>query len=106
MHIIARPAISQAINRHQDVGHWLNQWWKVASVQRWESLSHVRGTYPATDQVDCCLVFNVRGNKYRLICRVTYANQWQRGTLLVKHFLTHAEYDRDDWKEDCKSWPQ
>jgi len=28
-------------------------------------------------------------------------NQWQQGTLLVKHFLTHAEYDQDDWKKDC-----
>ncbi len=102
MHIIARPAINQAIRRHPDAANWLNAWWKVAGGQRWRSLLEVRALYPATDQVDCCLVFNVRGNKYRLICRVTYANQWQRGTLLVKHFLTHAEYDRDAWKEDCK----
>jgi mRNA interferase HigB len=62
----------------------------------------VRSVYPAADQVECCLVFDVKGNKHRLIWRVTYANQWQRGTLLVKHFLTHADYDKNDWKEDCK----
>ena len=93
MHIIARPAIYEAIRRHRDAANWLNHWWKVASAARWESLADVRVAYTATDQVDCCLVFNVRGNRYRLICRVTYANEWQRGTLLVKHFLTHAEYD-------------
>jgi mRNA interferase HigB len=102
MHIIARPALDEAMKRHPDAAGWLKHWWKVAGTERWEHLHAVRVVYPAIDQVDCCLVFNVRGNKYRLICRVTYANQWQRGTLLVKHFLTHAEYDKDDWKEDCQ----
>ena len=102
MHIIARPAINEAMDRHADAAAWLKRWWKVAGTQRWQNLQAVRSVYSATDQVDCCLVFNVRGNRYRLICRVTYANQWQQGSLLVKHFLTHAEYDRDAWKEDCK----
>jgi mRNA interferase HigB len=102
MHIIARPAINEAMERHPDAAAWLKRWWKVASTQRWQDLQATRVVYPATDQVRCCLVFNVRGNKYRLICRVTYANSWQRGTLLVKQFLTHAEYDRGAWKEDCQ----
>jgi len=38
------------------------------------------------------------------VVRVSYANPWQRGTLLVKHFLTHAEYDKDLWRKDCR-WP-
>src|SRR6185437_6955827 len=102
MHIIARPKLSEAAQRHPDAGGWLNQWWKVAGTERWDSLHTVRAVYPRTDQVAYCLVFNVRGNKYRLICRVSYANQWQRGTLLVKAFMTHAEYDKDEWKEGCK----
>ena len=102
MHIIARPAIDRAIRRHPNAAPWLRRWWKVASLQQWQNLQAVRTAYPATDQVHCCIVFNVKGNKYRLICRVTYANPWQRGTLLVKHFLSHAEYDKEDWKEDCK----
>jgi mRNA-degrading endonuclease HigB of HigAB toxin-antitoxin module len=65
-------------------------------------LLDVRRAYPAADQVDCCLVFDARGNRYRLICRVTYANQWQRGTLLVKHFLSHAEYEGNRWRKDCR----
>ena len=103
MHIIARPAIEEAIGRHADAATWLRNWWRVASAERWGSLADVRATYPATDQVECCLVFDSRGNTYRLICRVTYANEWQRGTLLVKRFLTHAEYDRGNWKGDCAS---
>jgi mRNA interferase HigB len=102
MHTIARPTLNAAMKRHPSAAAWLKHWWKVAGTERWQNLQAVRGAYPATDQVDCCLVFDVRGNRYRLICQVTYANQWQRGTLLVKHFLTHAEYDKDAWQEDCK----
>lgn len=102
MHIIARPALKRAIKRHPAAADWLQRWWKVAATERWESLQAVRAIYASADQVECCLVFNVKGNKYRLICRVTYANSWQRGTFLIKHFLTHAEYDKGDWKEDCK----
>ena len=62
----------------------------------------MRVAYPSADPVDCCLVFNVGGNRYCLICRVTYANEWQRGTLLFKHLLTHAEYDKNRWRKDCE----
>ena len=46
-------------------------------------------------------MFNVCGTKFRFIVKVSYANQWTGGTLFVKHFLTHAEYDKDRWKKDC-----
>jgi mRNA interferase HigB len=101
MHIIARPALA-AIRKHADAAAWLRQWWKIAARERWQSLQAVRAIYPATDQVRCCLVFDVRGNKYRLICRVSYSNEWQRGTLLIKAFLTHAKYMKNTWKADCE----
>ena len=46
------------------------------------------------NEVGQCLVFHACGNDYRPICRMTYANPWTEGTLLVKHFLTHADYDK------------
>jgi mRNA interferase HigB len=56
-----------------------------------------------------CLVFDVRGNNYRLIATVAWARKVVgsgppktiNGTLYIKHFLTHAEYDKDDWKGCC-----
>ena len=101
MHVIARPAIRQASNRHRDAEGWLESWLVTAERARWESLEDVRRDYPSADQYDRCLVFNARGNRYRFVVRVSYADEYQRGTLLIKHFLTHAEYDKDRWKEDC-----
>jgi mRNA interferase HigB len=101
MHIIARPAIETAKKRHPKARGWLDAWWGLASKAAWSSLDEVREAYPWVDQVGQCLVFNACGNDYRLICRASYANRWTDGTLLVKHFLTHAEYDKRKWKKDC-----
>jgi mRNA interferase HigB len=44
-----------------------------------------------------CVVFNIGGNKYRLVTRVLYASH-KVGILKV---MTHAEYDDEKWKVDC-----
>jgi mRNA interferase HigB len=100
MHVIARPKLIEFASRHPDAKDWLDAWWFVAAKAHWTCLADVRRNYQGADQVDRCLVFN-RGNKYRLIVRVSYALQQTQGTLLIKHFLTHAEYDKDFWKCDC-----
>lgn len=101
MHIIARPAIDAAKQRYPKAASWLDDWWMAASKAAWSRLAEVRVLYPTADEVGQCLVFDACGNNYRLICRITYANQWTRGTLLVKHFLTHGEYDKNKWCKDC-----
>jgi mRNA interferase HigB len=101
MHIIARPAIVEAKRRYPKAASWLDDWWTIAGKATWSRLAEVRVLYPHTDEVGQCLVFNACGNDFRLICRMTYANQWSDGTLLVKHFLTHADYDKRKWCKDC-----
>lgn len=101
MHIIARSAIETAKQRHPRASSWLDVWWVVAGKSTWTHLADVRDDYVRADEVGQCLVFDVCGNDYRLICRFTYANKWTKGTLLVKHFLTHAEYDKNLWCKDC-----
>jgi mRNA interferase HigB len=101
MHVIARPAIVAAKQLYPKAANWLDDWWAAASKAAWSRLADVRVLYPLTDEVGQCLVFNVCGNDYRLICRMTYANQWTDGTLLVKHFLTHSDYDKKKWCKDC-----
>ena len=101
MHVIARAALREFAEDHADARDWLEAWWVVASAATWSSLADVRVTYASADQVGSCLVFNCKGTHYRLIVRVSYANKHTRGTLFVKHFLMHAEYSNDRWKECC-----
>jgi mRNA interferase HigB len=102
MHVIARPALLDAARQHPEAAQWLSDWWIAAGRAHWTQLADVRAMYPATDQVNCCLIFDVRGNTYRFICRVSWAVAWQQGTLLIKHFLTHAIYDRGRWRAECR----
>lgn len=101
MNVISRHAIRRAQQRYPDAAEWLEAWRQTALHAEWENLHHVRATYSAADQVGGCLVFNVCGNKYRLIVGVRYASGDRGGTLFVKHFLTHAEYDKNRWMGDC-----
>lgn len=101
MNVISRPALEAAKRKHPDAVGWIDGWWGIAKRMQWESLDDVRRAYPATDQVGRCLVFNVRGNRYRLIVGIQYATPSRGGTLFIKHFLTHAEYDQNQWKKDC-----
>ncbi len=50
---------------------------------------------PAADQVGRFTVFNIAGNKYRMIVVIHF----NRGLVFVRHILTHGEYDRGAWKK-------
>lgn len=101
MHIISRPKITEAQRKFPDAEKWLDAWWVLASQVRWQKINDVWELYPSADQVGRCLIFDVCGNRYRFIVKVSYSNKWSQGTLFVKHFLTHAEYDKEKWKKDC-----
>jgi len=53
--------------------------------------------FPHADPVGECTVFNIGGNKYRLITKIRYNKQ----RVYIIHVLTHKEYDREKWKDDC-----
>ena len=55
----------------------------------------VRRTFANADAVDKCTVFNIKGNKNRLITEINY--RYQR--LSIRHVLTDAEYDQEKWKQ-------
>jgi len=54
----------------------------------------LRATYASADHVDGLTVFNIGGNKYRLIAAIHY----NRKKVFIRAVLTHADYDRGDWK--------
>jgi mRNA interferase HigB len=101
MNVISRHAIHEAQARHPFCRKWLEAWWKNARREQWTDLQDVRQTYATADQVGKFLVFNAPEGK-RLIVGVRYASKdaAHGGTLFVKHLLTHAEYDRGNWKQD------
>jgi mRNA interferase HigB len=101
VNVISRPKILKAQRKHPRCRTWLDAWWRAAKRAHWVNLADVRLTYPTADQVGNLLVFDAPEAR-RLIVGIRYASREPRrgGTLFVKYLLTHAEYDRGDWKED------
>ena len=73
----------------------LQVWFDTAVEAEWRSLNDARKSFPATDMIGDLAIFNIRGNKYRLIVRMVF--RYKR--IYVKEFLTHAEYDKGGWKK-------
>lgn len=99
MHIISRKTLIEAAEQHSGAKSALDVWFRIAKGARWGSLDDVRKTYPAADGVrvgdKIYTVFNIAGNKFRLIAKIEYDYQ----KVFIKHVLTHGEYDKEDWKK-------
>ena len=59
------------------------------------SFSQLKQAIPTTDLVGDLIVFNIGGNKYRLIASIHF----NRGKVYVRQILTHRDYDKGDWKQ-------
>lgn len=86
---------------HADAQKPLRDWYRTASKAGWQSLDDIRLIYPHADGVKVSsgrtvVVFNIGGNKYRLIADVLYLVQ----VAYVCLVMTHAEYDKDLWKQE------
>ena len=70
--------------------------YNTVKTVEWDNLEDVRKIYPSAEAVGNFTVLNIKGNTYRLIISIDYED----GTIYYKYFLTHAEYDKDKWKND------
>lgn len=95
MRIIGRKEIEQFKRKHADSRSSLDNWYRVVSSREWNNFAELRQVFSNADQVGSQLIFNIGGNKYRLIASVNY----KAGVLMVREILTHKEYDRGGWRK-------
>jgi len=77
----------------------LDAWYRIAKRADWSSLADTRRDFPHADAVGTCTVFNIKDNRYRLVAKIYYDHR----KLLIRQVLTHRDYDRGSWKNDCGS---
>ena len=94
MHIISRKALRIFAQNHPDSTSALNAWYKIVRTNRFASFHELQRVFARADQVGNLVVFNIGGNKYRLIAAIHFNRQ----KVYVRHILTHAEYNRGAWK--------
>ena len=100
MQVIARRTLVEFWERHRQAEGPIRVWFAVVSKARWRTSADVKRQFGTTvDFVgDNRLIFDLGGNKYRLVVHVSYTF----GRVLVKFIGTHAEYDRID--PETVSW--
>jgi len=96
MRVISRRILRNFCVNHADSCEPLYDWYRVASKPKWQNLIDVQATYKSAESVGNFTVFNIKGNNYRLIVDIIYSRQ----TFYIKYILTHADYDKGNWKND------
>ena len=94
MNTISYRKIREFARLHQNSESALSSWYKIARKAKWQNIVEVRQDYPQADLVGRFTVFNIAGNNYRLIAEILYTSQ----RVLIRHILTHSEYERGKWK--------
>ena len=94
MRVISKGAILDFSRKHADAYVPLMNWYRITKRAEWESLADVRRDFSHADVVGRRTVFNIKGNKYRLIARVNYRTQ----RVFILRILTHEEYAKGAWK--------
>lgn len=94
MRIIGQIALQKAARKRADAANALAMWRAAAASARWRNFAQLKADVPSADYVPPFTMFNVKGNKYRLIALIDYAEQ----IVVVRAVLTHATYSKGKWK--------
>ena len=95
MRIITRRRLLEFSNRYRDAKEPLERWYRIMKLHEFETYSELRQVFPSADKVGKLTIFNIGGNKYRLIVAIHY----NREIVYIRDILTHNEYDKGKWKD-------
>ncbi len=93
MRVIALKTLRGFWERHAGAEQPLKAWYKEASHARWNGPGDIKERYRSADFIPGNrVVFNIKGNTYRLIVKIHY----NQGSVFIRFVGTHAEYDKID----------
>lgn len=84
---------SEGIRRQKAMREWIS----VVKRAEWSGFIDIRATFNHCDTYCNCTIFDVGGNKYRIIAKVAFGIK----VVFIRYVFTHREYDEIDWQSDC-----
>jgi mRNA interferase HigB len=98
--VISRKKIREAGRAHPEWAASLSAWYKIVKnvSTDWKHFGDVKSTWKNSDNVGICVVFDISHNKCRLIAYINYKSH----KVFILHILSHAEYGKEGWKNDCE----
>lgn len=95
MHVITRKRLNEFASNYPETTTALAHWYDLAKRNNFSNFVELKTLFPTADKAGKLTVFNIGGNKVRLIAAIHYNRQ----KVYVRAVLTHAEYDQGKWKE-------
>jgi len=94
MKLISNKALREFAVVHVDAEQPLQDFRRLVEQGIYANFAQLKATFASVDKVGERYVFNIGGNKYRLVCAIAF----QPGLVWVKAVLTYSEYDKGAWK--------
>lgn len=89
--IIAKKILHEFWEKHNDCEQYLKTWYQTAHVSKWKSPQDVKTTYGNSSIIaGNRVVFNIKGNDFRLVVKFNYERQWA----FIRFIGTHKEYNK------------
>jgi mRNA interferase HigB len=98
MQIISKRIVGEFLEEYPKSINALLNWYKIAKHAEWTNFADIRKTFGRASIYKNCVIFDIGGNKYRLIAQIRY----QSKLVFIRRIMTHAEYDKGRWKDDCE----
>ena len=94
MRVLGRDKLILFSRKHANVKGALDAWFKEANEAEWHTPQDIKARYASADFLaDNRVIFDIKGNHYRLVVKVIYTN----GIVAIEWVGTHAEYDKKDF---------
>jgi len=93
--IAGEQRAAEFARRSPAIRNALHRWLKAVEEADWKNPAEMKRTFGSADIVGAQTVFNIGGNKCRLIALIHYGAR----RVLIQHVLTHQQYDKGDWKQ-------
>jgi mRNA interferase HigB len=91
MRIIGLPRLKQFTDLHTDCKSWIDHWIREVEKSDWKSPQDIKARFSsASFLAENVVIFNVKGNNYRLKVQVAFPTRM----VVIKWIGTHAEYDK------------
>ncbi len=102
MRIVAKPILKKFWEKHTDAERPLSRWYSITKKAKWSNFSDVKKTFGTVDTYNSgnytYTVFDIGGNKYRLIAKIEYDFQ----AVFIAKVMRHKDYSKETWKDEIK----
>jgi mRNA interferase HigB len=101
MRVIAKKILREFWEKHNDAKQQLNTWFKEVVKANWKTPTDIKKEYSRESILkQSRVVFNICGNKYRLIVEINYIRQW----VFIRFIGTHSEYEKINAEKIYELW--